>query len=96
MTSPYTKHIEFHFELCGLNLAVSRGVNARGEWCVVEDLRKNGQEDTHMVEEFYRRNSEIDWQRVDDYESSFDTYHNPGTCTQILAFINKYQPPFTG
>ena len=81
--SVYEKKVTYEFEVDGQQLALED--LGEGFWGV-EDLRKNGQEDTHMYETVRERNGKIDWVLEDDF-NSFAEYESQEQADAILEFL---------
>ena len=82
--SAYEKKVTYEFEVDGQRL----GLEDLGEgfWSV-EDLRKNGQEDTHMIETVLESKGTIDWLLEDNSYNSFVEYTSQRQADAILEFL---------
>lgn len=91
MSSPYTKHVDYRFEVDDVGLAI-RPFKHKQRSCVeVEETRKNGQEDCHMGG-LLVKDSDGTWQ-WDEGRNSFDEQMGSDFADAIAAFLNANTPP---
>ena len=84
----YKKHVEYHFEVCGELVALT--VSNKNS-CYVEEVRKNGQEDTHMSGDPVRNiQGKMEWE---DGEETFSRYHSKKLADGIQKYVNKHGLP---
>lgn len=84
----YRKQVQYMFAVYGDIWAVTH-VSER--YLVIEETRKNGQEDTHMSAEL-TLNDDGKWQYEDGREQ-IEMYESDGMADAILAFFNEHGPP---
>jgi len=84
----YTLHTEYRFTVCNQEFAVRWLDNH----LYVEETRKNGQEDCHLVGYLNLRAGKWEWE--DEYlKQHFNTYGNDGVADAIPAYINANPVP---
>lgn len=85
---PYEKEVRYIFEIQGELLAVTDwSKEPDGDWLVIQECRKNGQEDTHMSGEL-RRNGWGEWFWFEG-EQSFVQQESREFADDVLGFIQK-------
>lgn len=86
----YKKVVRWQFRIDGIHFAITRFDADEME---VEELRKNGQEDTH----FYGRLESVDdrWVLEADSRKHLGEYWYYGLADQLEAYINKHGTPST-
>ena len=92
MTAGYEKVTTYEFETeDGMRYGLSQlhPVDNSPPWCYIEELRKNGQEDTHMTGVLGLVNGK--WAFLEESEYSFDEYGNG--VDYILQHLNKHGHP---
>ena len=86
----YTREVKYRFEVCGEGFAI-RPFQHKGDSCVeVEETRKNGQEDTHMVGVLVKGDDGWQW---DEGQEQFERYGGNEIVAAIPAFLNQNPPP---
>jgi len=85
----YTVHKELRFEVCGEEFAITSLSDFRA---VVEETRKNGQEDTHMAGELVKDADGWRWS-ADWGCEQFKMYGNDGVVDAIPAYLNAHPLP---
>ena len=89
---PYHAQTSYHFEFCGEDLMISDGTK---DWVEVEEVRKNGQEDTHMRGCLVKNCDGLwHWDYADD-GSSFETYGSKHLRAGIQEYLNRHGSPFS-
>ena len=79
--SAYTLHQELRFTVCEEEFSLTKS----GEALLVEETRKNGQEDCHMSGELVQRDGVWGWSE-DWGRKAFDQYGNSGVADAIPAY----------
>ena len=91
---PYLKHVEYRFEAEGQIIAASVLEDSPdGYWLSVEDVRKNGQEDTHMSGVVVLSNDGWRWDDNEGGSLAFDTYGSDGIAQAIIDYLNEHPHP---
>ncbi len=82
-TETYTRVVEYRFCVCDTAIAIT----AFGEdWAIVEEVRKNGQEDTHMSGDLEKdENGKFAW---NEGESQFVTYGSQALADAIREYLD--------
>lgn len=85
---PFTRVVEYHFEVCGELIAITELGN---DFVCVEESRKNGQEDTHMSGCLVlNETNTFAWT---EGESMFVEYHSQKLADGIREHLNTYGLP---
>lgn len=84
--SGYVKHVEHRFEVLGEMFAI---VAFDPDWVMVEEVRKNGQEDTHMSGELVLC-SEWEWA---EGEGAFVRYGSRELADGIVDYLRRWGVP---
>ncbi len=88
----YKRMVSFEFVVDGIWL-VTTGIhrNSNGVFIDVEELRKNGEEDTHM--HGYLKLTDGKWSWDPDEHENFSKYESESFADAIVAFVNENPPP---
>lgn len=85
MEAPYKKTVIYEFEIDGEYFGITRHDSTSFS---VEEMRKNGQEDTHMGGEAILEDGKWKW----DYES-FSDYLGDNVAIAVLAYVQEHGLP---
>lgn len=89
----YKKIVYYRFEVCGELIDITE-IAEDGTVIVLEEVRKNGQEDTHMAGVLEKAESGVwVWEEGED---SFRDYGSDDLADGILEHINKHGAPQMG
>lgn len=86
----YKVHTEYRFEALGELIAIT-DIAFDGSCVTVEEVRKNGQEDTHCTG-VIAREADVGW-TWDEGRDMFARYHSEKLANAILAHIRIYGIP---
>lgn len=94
--SAYDRRVLYVFEVLDQMFATAGIETCECETYVeVEEMRKNGQEDTHMSGVFVLTDGTWVWDRDPDF-NSFDEYWGPDLGPAIEEYLNTNPPPVAG
>ncbi len=95
MEEAYQKVVKYSFEAGGIHWYCSSILSNKYDeeiWVDIEELKKNGQEDTHMSGTAEYIDGEWSW-GVEGDPSQIKTYGGQHACDEIINYLNTHKHP---